>query len=191
VVDKRFQAALEPTTAALTSSGAIKAFLGLLQAWKLAPARGWRMLTGLGYRAGSLTPDQIARVQHLVAIDAGMRTIKGDAVGEWMVAGNGSGVTSGAAPMDFLTRSGTETFMLKFAVRWRPLSTVARRQRCEAHTRVCRRNFGQPTRLHAMFYGVPLTFRRACATRRTSGSSRGRAGANSHPSRQASTRLNW
>jgi hypothetical protein len=64
----------------------INAFLGLLQVWKLAPARGWRMLTGLGYRAGSLTPDQIARVQHLMAIDAGMRTIKGDAVGEWLVA---------------------------------------------------------------------------------------------------------
>ncbi len=66
----------------LTSSGAIAAFLELLAAWKLPPARGWRMLTGLGYRAGSLTPDQIARVQHLVAIDAGMRGIRGDAVGE-------------------------------------------------------------------------------------------------------------
>ena len=73
----------------------------------MAPARGWRMLTGLSYRAGSLTPDQIARVQHLVAIDAGMRTIRGDTVGEWMVAGNGSAVLSGAAPVDFLTRAGT------------------------------------------------------------------------------------
>ncbi len=107
VVDKRSQAAPELPTAALTSSTAINAFLGLLQVWKLAPARGWRMLTGLGYRAGSLTPDQIARVQHLVAIDAGMRTIKGDAVGDWMVAGNGSAVTSGASPVDFLTRAGT------------------------------------------------------------------------------------
>jgi hypothetical protein len=66
----------------------INAFLGLLQTWKLSPARGWRILTGLGYRAGSLTFDQLARVQHLVAIDAGMRTIKCDAVGDWMVAGN-------------------------------------------------------------------------------------------------------
>ena len=65
------------------------------------------MLTGLGYRAGSLASDQIARVQHLVTIDAGMRTIRGDTVGEWMVVGNGSTVTSGAAPVDFLTRSGT------------------------------------------------------------------------------------
>ena len=110
VLDKRPQAAPEPPTAptvALTSSMAINALLGLLQAWKLPPARYWRMLTGLGYRAGSLTPDQIARVQHLLAIDAGMRVIKGDAVGEWLVAGNGSAVTSGASPVDFLTRAGT------------------------------------------------------------------------------------
>jgi hypothetical protein len=65
------------------------------------------MLTGLGYRAGSLTPDQIARVEHLMAIDAGMRTIKGDAVGEWPVAGNGSAVLSGSSPIDFQTRAGT------------------------------------------------------------------------------------
>jgi hypothetical protein len=107
VVDKRPQAALEPLKGALTSSTAIHAFLGLIKAWKLPPARGWRMLTGLGYRAGSLTPDQITRVQHLLAIDAGMRTIKGDRVGEWLTAGNGSAITSGTSPVDFLTRSGT------------------------------------------------------------------------------------
>jgi hypothetical protein len=65
------------------------------------------MLTGLGYRAGSLTPDQIGRVQHLVAIDTGMGAIKGNAVGEWLMANNGAAVTSGASPVDFLTRSGT------------------------------------------------------------------------------------
>jgi hypothetical protein len=110
VVDKRPQITSEsPATpvAVLTSSTAIEAYLALLKSWKLAPSRGWRMLTGLGYRAGSLTPDQITRVQHLMAIDAGMRTIKGAAVGEWMVVGNGSGVTSGASPVDFLTRAGT------------------------------------------------------------------------------------
>ncbi len=89
---------------------AIDAFLGLLQGWKMAPARAWRMLTGLGYRAGSLTPDQITRVQHLIAIDAGMRTIKRDRVGEWMVAGNTLAVTSGAAPVDFLARAGTSGY---------------------------------------------------------------------------------
>ena len=86
--------------AALSSLAAIDAFLDLLRGWKLPPARGWRMLTGLGYRAGSLTPDQIARVQHLIEIDAGMRTIRGDTVGEWMVTGNGSAVTSGSSPVD-------------------------------------------------------------------------------------------
>lgn len=39
-VDKRPQAALEPLKGALTSSTAIDAFLALLQAWKLTPARG-------------------------------------------------------------------------------------------------------------------------------------------------------
>ena len=63
----------------LTSSAAIAAFLELIRRWKLPPSRCWRMLTGVGYRAGSLTPDQFARVQHMVAIDVGMRTIRGDA----------------------------------------------------------------------------------------------------------------
>ena len=65
------------------------------------------MLTGLGYRAGSLTPDQISRVQHLTTIDAGMRSIEADDVGEWLVVGNGSAVLSGSSPVDFLTRAGT------------------------------------------------------------------------------------
>ena len=95
----------------MTSSEAIAAFLGLLATWRLAPARGWRMLTGLGYRAGSLTPDQIGRVQHLVAIDAGMRIIRGDTIGEWMVTSNGSAVLSGSSPVDFLTRAGTPGYV--------------------------------------------------------------------------------
>ena len=75
-------APLQPT---LSSSAAIDAFLELLRVWKLPPARGWRMLTGLGYRAGSLTSGQIVRVQHLVAINAGMQAVLGGAAGEWMV----------------------------------------------------------------------------------------------------------
>jgi hypothetical protein len=105
--------AAEVTTEALpplTSSSAVEAFLELIRLWKLPPPRGWRMLTGVGYRAGSLTPDQIARVQHLVVIDTGMRLIKGDAVSEWMVAGNGAAVLSGASPDDFLTRAGTRGY---------------------------------------------------------------------------------
>ena len=46
-----------------------------------------------------------------MAIDAGMRTIRGDTVCEWMVIGNGSAVTSGAAPADFLTRAGTPGYV--------------------------------------------------------------------------------
>ena len=104
---KAVSAPAQQPTIAMTSSEAIAAFLELLATWRLAPARGWRMLTGLGYRAGSLTPDQIGRVQHLVAIDAGMRIIRGDTIGEWMVVGNGAAVLSGSAPVDFLTRAGT------------------------------------------------------------------------------------
>ena len=60
---------------ALTSSKAIAAFLELLATWKLAPARGWRMLTGLGYRAGSLTPDQIARVSDPIVAENSKRAL--------------------------------------------------------------------------------------------------------------------
>ncbi len=112
--DTQRRAATTPAEApgpALTSLAAIAAFLDLLAGWKLAPARGWRMLTGLGYRAGSLTPDQIAKVQHLVAIDAGMRAIRGDTVGEWMVTGNGAAVMSGSSPVDFLTRAGAPGYV--------------------------------------------------------------------------------
>ena len=65
------------------------------------------MLTGLGYRAGLLTPDQVARVQHLVAIDAGIRAIRGETVGAWMVTGNATPLLSGSAPVDYLARAGT------------------------------------------------------------------------------------
>ena len=78
----------------------------LLAVWTLSSARGWRVLTGLGYHAGSLKLDQIARVQHFMAIDAGMRTIRGDTVGRWMVTGSGSAVTFGTAPVDFFTWAG-------------------------------------------------------------------------------------
>ena len=119
---KAVSAPVQQSAAALTSSGAIAAFVDLLATWKLAPARGWRMLTGLGYRAGSLTPDQIARVQHLAAIDAGMCTIRGDTVGEWMVASNGAAVLSGSSPVDFLTREGT----FGYATRARQVAVWAR-----------------------------------------------------------------
>ena len=95
---------LQPT---LTSSAAIDAFLKLLRVWKLPPARGWRMLTGLGHRAGSLTSGQIVRVQHLLLIDAGMQAVLGGAAGEWMVTPNDAAVLAGKAPVDFLTRAGT------------------------------------------------------------------------------------
>ena len=103
-------APVETLRVTISSSEAIAAFLELLRVWDLAPARGWRMLTGLCYRTGPLTADQITRVQHLLAINAGMQTIRGDTVGEWMVAGNGAAVLSGSSPVDVLTRAGTPAF---------------------------------------------------------------------------------
>ena len=101
-------AAPEPPRPVLTSSAAIQAFLELIRAWKLPPARGWRMLTGVGWQAGSLTPDQIDRVQHLVAIDVGLRP---RAVGEWMMTGNPAPLLCGASPVDYLTRTGTRGYV--------------------------------------------------------------------------------
>ena len=65
------------------------------------------MLTGLGYRAGSLTPAQVGRVQQLLAIDAGMRSVYGSAVGDWMVTRSEAAGLAGSAPVDYLTRAGT------------------------------------------------------------------------------------
>ena len=53
-----------------------------------------------------LTADQIVRVQHLIAIDAGMRAIRGNTVGEWMVTGSGAAMPFGSSPIDFLTHAG-------------------------------------------------------------------------------------
>ena len=97
---------MEPPKPTLSSSAAIDAFLDLLRVWKMPPARGWRMLTGLGYRAGSLTSGQIVKVQHLMAISASMRSVLGEAAGEWMVAPNDAAGLAGRAPVDFLMQVG-------------------------------------------------------------------------------------
>ena len=115
-------AAAEPPTVALTSQAAIQAFLDLIRAWKLPPSRGWRMLTGVGWQAGSLTSDQVARVQHLVAINAGLRAMKLDP-GEWMVMPNPAPVLAGSARVDYLTRTGTRgcEALARQIDRWRGL----------------------------------------------------------------------
>ncbi len=115
-------AAPEPPREALTSPAAIQAFLGLLRTWRLPPARGWRMLTGVGWQAGSLTADQVTRVEHLVAVDIGLRAMKLDP-GEWMVVPNPAPVLSGSAPVDYLTRNGTRgcEALARQVDRWRGL----------------------------------------------------------------------
>jgi hypothetical protein len=116
---KRPTASPEPPRALLPSSTALQAFHDLLLAWRLPPARGWRMLTGVGWQAGSLTPEQIGRVQHLVAIDAGLRAIR-MSPGEWMMTANQAPVLSGSAPVDYLMRTGTRGYeaLARQVARW-------------------------------------------------------------------------
>ena len=66
------------------------------------------MLTGGGWQAGSLTPDQIARVECLIAIDAGLHSAD---VGKWMTTGNPMPLLCGATPVDYLTRAGTRGYV--------------------------------------------------------------------------------
>ncbi len=105
---KRLAARVEPLRPALSSTGGIAAFTDLMRQWKLAPARGWRMLTGVSWSAGSLTPDQLARVECLIAIDAGLHSAD---VGRWMTTGNASPLLCGASPVDYLTKAGTRGYL--------------------------------------------------------------------------------
>ena len=66
------------------------------------------MLTGVGWSAGSLTPDQIVRVECLVAINAGLNSAD---VGRWMTTGNPSPLLCGSSPVDYLTRTGTRGYV--------------------------------------------------------------------------------
>ena len=102
-------AVLETSRLALTSPAALQAFHDLIQAWRLPPVRAWRMLTGVTYAAGSLTADQMTRVEHLVAIDAGLRGIGMDPAA-WMVTGNPTPLLAGSVPVDYLTRTGTRGY---------------------------------------------------------------------------------
>ena len=80
----------------------------------------WRMLTGLGYQAGSLTDDQVMGVAHLIAIDAAMKPISGQPVGAWMTTGNMAPVFNGSSPMAYLTRGGQTAYatLLRQVERW-------------------------------------------------------------------------
>lgn len=104
----------------LTPAAALAAFHKLLAGWSIAPAPAWRMLTGLGYQAGSLTDAQAVRVAHLIAIDAAMKKIGGQPVGIWMTTGNMAPVFSGSSPMAYLTRGGQTAYatLLRQVERW-------------------------------------------------------------------------
>ncbi len=107
----------------LTSETAIQAFLGLIAAWRMPSARAWRMLTGLGHRAGALSAEQVARVDALLAIDAAMQGIALGSVGEWMVQSNAAPLFGGSAPVDYLTRLGGPGYaaVLRQVLRWQAM----------------------------------------------------------------------
>ncbi len=99
---------------------ALATFHKLSETWAMPPAWAWRMLTGVGWQAGSLTEDQAVRVAHLVAIDAAMKAIGGQTVGTWMVTGNPAPLLGGAAPVDYLAKRGMAGYaaLLRQVQRW-------------------------------------------------------------------------
>ncbi len=103
-----------------TSPEALRAFQALITDWRLAPARAWRMLTGVGYQAGSLSPEQVARVEMLVELDRIMRPVAPGSVGEWMVEPNRAALLEGSAPVDYLTKRGGRGYaaLLRQAQQW-------------------------------------------------------------------------
>ena len=114
----------EPAPApALASPEALRVFRALIADWRVPPARAWRMLTGVGYQAGSLTPDQVQRVEILAMVDQAMQGTVVGSVGEWMEKPNTAPIFAGSAPMDYLARLGQPGYeaLLRQVVRWRGL----------------------------------------------------------------------
>ena len=109
-----------PGTPALTGESAVRVFRALIEKWRMPSARAWRMLTGVGYQAGSLSPEQIGRVDALMAIDDAMQGITLGSVGEWMVQPNPAPLFGGSAPVDYLTRLGGPGYVgvLRQVFRW-------------------------------------------------------------------------
>ena len=80
------------------------------------------MLTGVGYAAGSLTPDQIQRVEILVLVDLAMRGSVDGSVGAWMTRPNAAPLFAGSAPADYLTRLGQPGYVgLRQVLHWQGL----------------------------------------------------------------------
>ena len=58
---------------ALAGPEALQVFRTLIADWRVPPARVWRVLTGVGYAVGSLTADQVQRVEILALVDEAMQ----------------------------------------------------------------------------------------------------------------------
>ena len=98
-------------------------FRGLVADWRMPPARAWRMLTGVGWQAGSLTAEQVQRVEILALVDLAMRGIAAVPVGEWLVTPNAAPLFAGSAPADYLTKLGQPGYvaLLRQVTRWQGL----------------------------------------------------------------------
>ena len=98
-------------------------FTELIADWRMPPARAWRMLTGVGYAAGSLTPEQIQRVEILVLVDLAMRGSVEGSVGDWLTTPNAAPLFSGSAPADYLTKLGQPGYvgLLRQVAHWQGL----------------------------------------------------------------------
>ena len=78
------------------------------------------MPTGVGYQAGSLSPEQVTRVEMLVELDRIMRPIAPGSMGEWMVEPNPIRLLGGSAPVNYLTKRGGGGYaaLLQQAQQW-------------------------------------------------------------------------
>ena len=91
----------------------------------LSTARGHLLprrqsVTGVGYQAGSLSPEHVSRAATLVELDKLMRRIATGSVGEWMAEPSRAPLLGGSAPADYLTKRGGRGYaeLLRQAQHW-------------------------------------------------------------------------
>ncbi len=78
------------------------------------------MLTGVSFQAGSLSSEQIQRVEILAMVNQAMRGIAIGTVGEWLTTPNAAPLFAGSAPADYLTKMGQPGYvgLLRQVLHW-------------------------------------------------------------------------
>ncbi len=114
---------------AVTSTEALRVFRGLIFEWQMPQARAWRMLTGVGWQAGSLSAEQIQRVEILFVVNQALQGVALGSVGVWLVTPNAAPLFAGTAPADYLIKLGQSGYvgLLRQVLHWQELQ--ARRLR--------------------------------------------------------------